>query len=166
MKTIAEAEAALLKIGLLERFRDATKAKLNDDIDRLKADASALLKPTDANIDNLRKRLKAWAVEHRSEVFEPGKKSRRITFGTVGFRSASKIGPLPKHKMADVLAALKSANAYSGIRVKESIDLVALRKWNDVELANMKARLIHKEEFYHEIEKSEIAEKAYTKNQI
>ncbi len=156
IENVAGAEAVLLKIGLLQRLRDKTIADLNAEIEKLKANASNVVKPLDHNIDERTKELTAWATANRQQLFGE-LQSIPITYGRVGFRKSTRISPLPKCKVADILAALKGVNAYSAIRVTEAIDRDALRAWSDSDLYDINARRINKEVFYVKVDEAEVA---------
>ncbi len=166
IKDMAGAEVVLLNVGLAQRLRGEVIARLNADIEMLKANASNTLKPIDDDIDGLTKALKAWATANRQQLFGENQ-SIQITYGRVGFRKSTRISPLPKCKVADILAALKGLNAYSAIRVTEAIDRDALRAWSDSELYDVNAKRINKEVFYAKVDEAEIANQTaqHTKGQ-
>ncbi len=150
VKDLKDANKALAEIGQIKREIGGIEAAMNDEIDRIKADAEAAVAPKASRLASLENGLLAFAEHNKDELFV-GKRSRELDFGSLGYRRSKEIKPQAKHTLAMVLGAIKELGFDEAIRIKESVNKDELATWSDERLALVKARRIKKDTFWYEL---------------
>ena len=137
LRDIRECEHALAELGV-DRDRR---------IDNIKEEYSKMALPLQNRIKKLEADVKAYADAHRAELTG---KSRTLTFGTVGYRTSSRL-ILPASKAAEAIAALKALGRKEFIKTTETLDRAALLR-QPVELLNqIGAYIQQRDEFYYDV---------------
>lgn len=155
VKNDSEANTSLAEIAEIKRSLDKINNCLNDDIDKLKAEAKALAAPHESRLAALENGLMAYAEYNRDELFS-GKKSKEYNFGSIGYRKSTEIKPLTKTTIAQVLGKVKELGFSAAIRVKESLNKDEMHTWPDERLSLVGARRVAKDTFWYEINEEEI----------
>jgi len=159
VKDLTEANRVLAEIGALKRQIEQVNASLSDDIDRLKADAEAKAAPLQSRLACMENGLLAFAEYNKEEVFVE-RRSRELTFGTLGYRRSTEIAAKPKHTMAMVLGKLKELSFAGAIRIQESVNKDELQTWPDERLDLVGARRVKKDTFWYEVKEEEVKQAA------
>ena len=96
--------------------------------------------------------LKDYATGHRGDM--DGKKSKALTFGTVGFRRSTKVKlPSAKEKLAAIIARLRAMGMQECVVVPEAkVDKEALKKYSADIIAETGATLTVEDVFGYEID--------------
>ena len=146
IKGWADADNHLKRLGELDAKLDACQAEAKRQIDHIKANLKTEAAAIQENIKLHTESLEAYCASHRDEV---AGKSRKLNFGTIGWRRSSKI-----HTKKDTLELLKSVfgsrKAKRFLRITEAVDKKALAKLRDEELAAVNARREEKDVFFAE----------------
>lgn len=155
VKDIEQANVCLGEIAGLKRRIEALEARMNDDIDRIKAEAASKTEPLLRRLKALENGLLAFSEYNRDELFKK-KKSIELAFGLLGYRKSTMVKPLPKKRWMDVLERLEELDLKEAIIVKKSPNKDVLRGWSDEKLELVGARKVSKETFWYEIKEEEI----------
>lgn len=155
VKDLAQANATLGEIAGLKRQIDAINAELNEEMDRMKAEAEAHIAPLAARLTSLENGLLAFAEYNKDELFAE-KRSQELTFGILGYRRSSEIAAQPKRTLAQVLEKLEELGFTEGIRTSRSVNKDVLRTWPDERLDLVGARRVEKDTFWYEVKTEEI----------
>ena len=137
LRDIRECEHALTELGV-DRDRR---------IDSVKEEYSKMALPLQNRIKKLEGHVKAYADAHRAELTG---KSRKLNFGTVGYRISSRL-ILPATKAAEAIVTLKAMGRKEFIKTTETLDRAALLR-QPVELLNqIGAYIQQRDEFYYDV---------------
>lgn len=137
LRDIRECEHALTELGV-DRDRR---------IDSVKEEYSKMALPLQNRIKKLEGDVKAYADAHRAELTG---KSRKLNFGTVGYRISSRL-ILPATKAAEAIVTLKAMGRKEFIKTTETLDRAALLR-QPVELLNqIGAYIQQRDEFYYDV---------------
>ncbi len=150
VKDLVQANLVLGEIALLKRNVEAINHDLNDEIDRLKAEAEAKAAPLAARLASLENGLLAYAEHNKDELFAK-KRSKGLDFGELGYRRSTEIKPRPKHTLAMVLGKIKDLGFSAAIRTTETVNKDELATWTDERLELVGARRVKKDTFWYEI---------------
>ena len=99
--------------------------------------------------------LMQFALARREELFK-GRKSRELTFGTIGFRVSSSLRTIKKMTWERVLGVLKERGMTNCIRIKEEVDKEALRTLGPNTLADVGCKLVQEDGFFYELNETEL----------
>lgn len=150
LKTWDDAAYTLKEIGELQiEINDITN-RMNAQISDIKADADLRCKPLLDRIARLEADLKEFAEAHRTDI--PGK-TKKLTFGSLGFRASTKI--IIRNVKA-TLAALAARGMTDCIKVKESIDKTKLEAYSDADLAAVGAMRKQQDCFWYEVDYEQV----------
>lgn len=137
LRDIRECEHALTELGV-DRDRR---------IDSVKEEYSKMALPLQNRIKKLEGDVKAYADAHRAELTG---KSRKLNFGTVGYRISSRL-ILPATKATEAIVTLKAMGRKEFIKTTETLDRAALLR-QPVELLNqIGAYIQQRDEFYYDV---------------
>ena len=150
IEDLDQAEKHLGELASLERDLENIKTKLNDSIDQLKAKAAAEAKPLADRCKELETGLATFAATNKTKLFKRPR-SRKLAFGTIGFRKSTELKPMPKMTWKAVLAKLISLKFTDAIRNKKSVNREELEKWTDERLEQVGVERKKKDEFFIEI---------------
>lgn len=155
INTVEEADATLAEIASRKRQISLFEISLKEEVDRLKAECSAQCAPLKQDIEVREQALVQFALAKKEELFK-GKKSRDLTFGTIGFRLSSSLKTARKMTWDRVLGILKDRGLTQCIRTKEEVDKEALRTMSADALAEVGCKLIQEDTFYYELNETEL----------
>lgn len=141
----AEVDEALRRLGQLSRRLERAEAELAERVARLKEISQERLGPLETERAELERRVEEFTRARRAELTG---RSLELTHGRVGFRTATRIS-LPDPEEA--LARLKRLGLAGCVRVKESVDLAALRRLPPATLAEVGAERHRQERFFYEL---------------
>ncbi len=138
LRDIRECQHALTELGV-DRDRR---------LDDIKSDYTQKATPLENRIKRLESDVKTFVDAHRAELTG---KSRRLIFGTVGYRLSSKL-ILPPAKVADAIAALKAMGHSELLKITESLDREALKKQPEKLLDQIGAYVQERDTFYYDVQ--------------
>lgn len=156
LKNWVDVDNALREIHEAENTLAELEAEKNRRIDAIKQDYAQIATPLQNRIKRLEADTREYVGEHRAEMTG---KSRRLTFGTVGYRSSSKL-VVPTSRLAEIIGRLKSMGLYDCIKTTESLDKEALKKQPTEVILEAGASIKQEDEFYYDIDHDEIADTA------
>jgi phage host-nuclease inhibitor protein Gam len=142
-----DVDSNLREICEIERELQLQEAALNEGVDRLKEEAKVKSAPHRDRKKALELAVKEFCEANRAEFAKS--KSRRLTFGTVGFRLSTKI---MIRRMAETLQALKDLKLNQCIRIKEEVDKEAMKALTDETLAEVGAARKTENAFGYELD--------------
>ncbi len=150
VRDLDHANQTLAEIGQLKRQIAATEAKMNDDIDRIKADAEAAVAPLSSRLASLENGLLAFAEYNKDELFSKAR-SKDLVHGSLGYRRSTELKTLPKMTWKQVLGKLEELGFAEAIRVRRDPDKDALRTWSPERLELIGCKMQEKDTFWYEI---------------
>lgn len=151
-----DADDALRQIHEAKNTLAELDADQNRRIDAVKDEYKRIAQPLKNRIAQAEADLMLFTDAHRAELEG---KSRRLTFGSVGYRVSSKIN-LAGSKLADAIARLKSMGLTQCIKTTETLDKEMLRKQHADVIMEVGASISTKDEFYYDIDHAELTETA------
>lgn len=155
IRDLDHANQALAEMAEIKRSIELIEAKMNADIDQIKAEAESLTVPLRGRLEAFASGLANYAQHNKASLFD-AKKTVELMFGWMGFRRSMELSPAPKSTWAMVLGKLKELSFYEAIRVKEECNKEVLREWPDERLAAVGARRVEKDVFWYELKKEEL----------
>lgn len=141
LKAIAQANNELQVIG----------SSMNMQIDALKEASDKMALPYKEEIKKQELMIKEFVQENRAEMKG---KSRKMTFGTVGFRMSTKLS-LPK-ELKKVIAALRKFDMEDCIILKESVNKDILKTYEEKDILKVGGSLKKEDTFYYEVDQSAV----------
>ena len=148
-----QVDDALREIGQIDRELGLIESGQNAEIDRLKNSAKEQAKPLLARKAVLELAMKEFCEARRAEFTRA--KSKKLTFGNVGFRLSSKV---VIRRVADTLQALKDLGLSHCIRQKEELDKDAMKNLSTETLAEVGASLKTDNAFGYEVDQERLKE--------
>lgn len=146
-----ECDEALRSIG--ENMRDvaAIENVMNEQIANAKSIASGKAAPLKEQIAELELALRDYAMAHRDDM--DGRKSKSLTFGSVGFRRSTRITlPGAKEKVAAIVARLGAKGMTDCIVQPDArVDKDALKKYSAEQIAEIGATLTVEDVFGYDV---------------
>ncbi len=158
IKNLEDANNAMAQIAAIKRELTGIENKMNEDIDRIKAEADIAAAPLNVRLSSIENGLLAFAEFSKEDLFSE-KRSKELDFGSIGYRRSRELKPKPKTTWKMVLGRIKELK-FPAIRTKESVDKDELSKWPDERLDLVGARRVKKDTFWYEIDEKKIADKA------
>jgi phage host-nuclease inhibitor protein Gam len=154
--TIDQADAALAEIADIDRATDAIAAKLNEDIDGLKAMAAEEIAPLAERKAALGDGLLNFAALN-GPLFN-GKKSLDRPFGKFGYRKSTSLALLKSvaSTWKEVLGRLRQYGFRDAIRTKEEVDKEVMSSWPNERLGVCGVQRVEKDEFFYEVKREEL----------
>ena len=151
-----ECDAALRSIG--ESLRDiaAIENVMNEQIASAKAAATDKAAPLKEQVAELELALRDYAQTHRDDM--DGRKSKLLTFGSVGFRRSTRISlPSAKEKVAAIVARLRAKDmADCVVQPEPRVDKDALKKYGAEQIAEVGATLIVEDVFGYDVDAAKL----------
>ena len=146
-----ECDEALRTIGEHTRDIAAIEGVMNEQIANAKTIAADKAAPLKEQIAELELALRDYAMTHRDDM--DGRKSKQLTFGTVGFRRSTRIAlPSAKEKLAAIVARLKSKGMTDCIVQPDArVDKDALKKYSAEQIAEVGATLTVEDVFGYDV---------------
>jgi phage host-nuclease inhibitor protein Gam len=154
IKSWEEADQALLRIGRLERGIELYEAGMQEEIEKAKAAGQAAAAPLQQEKGRLVLQLQAFCEGHREEMKG---KSRRLNYGTVGFRQSARI---VIKAVKSCVAALKALGFEEYLIVKETPNKERLKELTDEALEKVGARRVTEDAFGYEVDRERVQEAA------
>lgn len=155
VSTVEEADATLAEIAARKRQISLHEIALKEDVDKLKAECAARCEPLKKDIEAREQALVQFALARREELFK-NRKSRELTFGTIGFRVSSSLRTIKKMTWERVLGVLKERGMTHCIRIKEEVDKEALRTLGPNTLADVGCKLTQEDAFFYDLNEAEL----------
>lgn len=150
-----DANNALLEIAQAEVALTKIEGDMNVKINLIKETAETAATPIKERIAELERQLKAFAELNRPDF---GKvKTKKLTFGEVGFRASSSI----KFKTAQtqkIIENLRKLDMADCINVKETINKDVLRTYTDEKVIQSGATVQKTNVFWYETDKQKLAD--------
>ena len=100
--------------------------------------------------------LRDYAQTHRDDM--DGRKSKLLTFGSVGFRRSTRISlPSAKEKVAAIVARLRAKDmADCVVQPEPRVDKDALKKYGAEQIAEVGATLIVEDVFGYDVDAAKL----------
>lgn len=155
VKTWEDVNPTLRRIGELDRDLETIQCRMNELIDKAKAESEAAGKPLLEEKKRLAKDMERYCVKHRAEIAGSAK---TFTHGRVVFRFSTR---LVIHSVVATLAAIRDKLGRSGekyVRVKEEPDKDALGELPEETLLTLGVIKKSEEKFSYDIDKATIAD--------
>ena len=149
LKSWDEVNERLRELGACEIDISLINAEMNMAIDAAKRQAEESAAQLKAEMSRLKAEIKEFA-EYNKAAMEG--KSKRMTFGKVGFRQSSGVS-YPAKDADTVLRNLKELGMTDCVNVKETINKEALEKYSDERIAGVGACRKVKDNFFIEVAK-------------
>lgn len=146
-----EVNAALKAIAQANNELQVINSSMNMQIDALKEASDKMALPYKDEIKKQELMIKEFVSENRAEMKG---KSRRMTFGTVGFRASTKLS-LPK-ELKKVIAALRKFDMEDCIILKETVNKDILKTYEEKDILKVGGSLKKEDSFYYEIDQSAV----------
>ena len=140
LKTIAEAGHEL----------EMLHSAMNLQVDALKKEFDEAARPYHEKVKQNELLVKEFTAASRAEMEG---KSKKLTFGTVGFRMSTKLG-LPKD-VAKVITNLRKYGMEKCITTKESVNKDILKTYEEKDILKVGGKLQKEDTFYYELSKLE-----------
>ena len=146
-----ECDEALRAIGEHTRDIMAIENVMNEQIAAARAAAADKATPLKEQVAQLELALRDYAMNHRDDM--DGKKSKALTFGTLGFRRSTKIKlPGAKEKLAAIISRLQAMGMHECVSKPEPrVDKEALKKYSPDVIAETGATLTVEDVFGYEV---------------
>ena len=145
-ESIEEVARLISAIGRQQRFLAQIQADLNNEIERLKADALKKSQPRQQTIQELMERVYIFAESHRNELTDGGKtKTVHLPTGDVFWRMTPPSCLI--RNVENVIAQCKALGLDNFIRVKEEPDKAAMLREPEVAAQIKGVKITQKEEF-------------------
>lgn len=145
IKNWEETDEVMKKLLECQLEVEKIEAEMNKDIAEIKKAAEDLARPYKDNIKKNELLLKEFVTVHKSEL---DGKSKRMNFGTVGFRMSTKV-VLPKMIEA-VLENLKKYGMHDCINTKETVNKDILKTYEPDVILNVGGTLKTEDTFWYE----------------
>lgn len=150
-KSWEQVDEALKQISKINQELKIHEARLNKDIDTIKANVQSTIAPLQEEKERLEKNVREFTEANMEEFKE--KKSMDFSFGQVGFRKSTSI--ITRNVKA-ILEALKNNKMFDCITVKESINKEELEKYDDESLSKVGAKRKTEDKFFYKINEERI----------
>lgn len=142
----AEVDEALKEIAAANNELQIINGRMNMQIDALKEASEKLATPYKEGIKKQELLIKEFVQANRNDMKG---KSRKLTFGTVGFRASTKLS-LPKD-LKRVIASLRKNGMEDCIVKKESVNKDILKIYSEKDILKVGGKLKKEDAFYYEV---------------
>lgn len=151
LRSWQECDEALRTIGECTRDIAALEGVMNEQIANAKAIAADKAAPLKEQVAEMELALRDYAQTHRDDM--DGRKSKLLTFGSVGFRRSTRITlPGAKEKLAAIVARLRAKGMTDCIvQPDPKVDKDALKKYGAEQVAEVGATLIVEDVFGYDV---------------
>lgn len=150
LKSWDQADEALKEIAEAEHELDMLHSAMNMQVDALKKQFDEAAKPYHEKVKKNELLVKEFASSSREQM---DGKSKKLTFGTVGFRMSTKLG-LPKD-VAKVIKNLRKYGMEKCITTKESVNKDILKTYEEKDILKVGGKLQKEDTFFYELNKIE-----------
>lgn len=145
----AEVDEALREIAQQERGITKREVAMNKQIEAAKADCVKASQPLLDKKEQLEKQVEDFVRAHKEDLGD--KKSRQLTYGTVGFRSSTSL-VVPKGSKEAVLKNLHLYGLRECIKTEETILRDVLKQKAKEMVEKVGCHLVPKETYFKEID--------------
>jgi phage host-nuclease inhibitor protein Gam len=142
-----QAEAAMCELAVVCRQIKSIEIDAKENIDLIKANASAEMEPLLDRKKELGNALGTYATLNKDKLFTK-RKSVETPFGIFGWRKTTKLTTASKVTLADVLERLKKLGIREAIKTEESVDKSAMADWPDTRLKTVGMRRLVEDKFF------------------
>lgn len=146
--------AALKAIAQANNELNVINSSMNMQIDALKEASDNMARPYKDEIKKQELLIKEFVQANRADMKG---KSRKMTFGTVGFRMSTKLS-LPK-ELKKVIAALRKFDMTDCIVSKETVNKDILKTYDEKDILKVGGSLKKEDTFYYEVDQVAVAAK-------
>lgn len=152
-----DADIALKDIAEAENAKAEIEAEMNRQINMIKEAAEKAVKPHTTLIAERNKQLKSFAEVNRVDFGKA--KSKKLTFGELGFRASSKV-VIKQGTIAQVIKNLRKLGMADCINIKESINKDSLKTYSEDKIVKAGASLKKEDTFWYETDQQELPQVA------
>lgn len=145
-----QVDEALKAIAEAGNELEMLHSAMNLQVDALKKEFDEAARPYHEKMKQNELLVKEFTAASRAEMEG---KSKKLTFGTVGFRMSTKLG-LPKD-VAKVIANLRKYGMEKCITTKESVNKDVLKTYEEKDILKVGGKLQKEDTFYYELNKLE-----------
>lgn len=145
-----QADEKLKSLGDLINTIAVAESVAKDEIDRIKEDLKQITAPAAAQIEVLTASLQAFCAAHAEDF--AGAKSRKLQFGTVGWRASTAIKVSNAKDTVELLKTVFGKKAEAYLRIKEEPDKDCLARLTDEQLDAVGCRRENRDVFFAEPE--------------
>lgn len=156
INSIQDADSTLAKIAALGRNIQFIETGMNDDIAKVKLEASEKAEPFRQEMAALVDSLQRYALYHKAELFK-GRRTLDLTFGSFGFRASTVLKTVGKTTWERVLEKLRDLGLEKCIRVKEEVDEERVKGLGEDQLKALGCKLAQLDTFFCEPCEQELA---------
>jgi len=149
-----EADEALKELAFIMGKLDAIDKNMNERIAGIKSKAVADAAPIKTRKKALETALEAFGKYNKS-LFEL-KRSKELMYGTLGFRKATKLKPVPKTTWAQILVDVIEKNIIKALKIKKALNKEELETWTDEDLGKISVRRVEVDGFWFEVERETV----------
>lgn len=153
LKDWEEVDAALKAIAEANNELAVINGGMNMQINALKEASDNMAKPYKEKIKQQELLIKEFVQANRADMKG---KSRKLTFGTVGFRMSTKLS-LPK-EVKKVITLLRKNGMDDCITVKEGVNKDILKTYDEKDILKVGGKLSREDAFYYETEQTAVSE--------
>lgn len=150
LKSWEQVDQALREIAEANNELAMLHSAMNLQVDTLKKQFDEAAKHYHEKVKKNELLVKEFVSANREEM---DGKSKKLTFGTVGFRMSTKLG-LPKD-LAKVIKNLKKYHMEKCITTKESVNKDVLRTYEEKDILKVGGRLQKEDAFFYDLSKVE-----------
>lgn len=154
LKSWDEADQALRQIGICDLAIQNIEGKMNLEILEIKQAAKDSLKPLVEKKEGLELALKEWTELNRTDIKG---KTRKLVFGTVGFRLSTKV-LVAKDKVKAVIASLLRMKLSDCVKVTYTLKKDELKKLPEETLSELGVVLKEEDGFGYDVDYEKIKE--------
>lgn len=158
VETLEEANVMLAEIAERQRVISLINAGMNEKIDGLKKQAEAECSPLFQQVEEREQALARFAACHKESLFTKPK-SRELSFGELGFRSATSTVLLNrKWNWGMVVNALKTCRLGKYVRttIKYEVDKEAVRELPEEKLAGLGLKVKQEDTFFYALKEETV----------
>lgn len=147
-----DVNASLKAIAQANNELQVINSSMNMQIDALKEASDKMALPYKDEIKKQELMIKEFVQANRADMKG---KSRKMTFGTVGFRMSTKLS-LPK-ELKKVIAALRKFGMTDCIVSKETVNKDILKTYDEKDILKVGGSLKKEDTFYYEVDQAAVA---------
>ena len=148
LKSWDEVNDSLKLIGEAQNAINTIEAELNDQITDLKTAAKEKVKKHEDVIKINEALIQQYTTEHKDELKG---KSKKLAFGTLGFRLSTKL-ILPK-AIKTVVESLQRNGMMDCLTTKVTVNKEVLKTYDEAEILNVGASLESEDTFWYETDR-------------
>ena len=156
--SLAEADEALARMGVLQRRIDEIEAEAEARIESAKAGAAHQIGPLKAALQDILAGLEKYVTTNRPDVLGKAK-SKTLNHGKVGFRKSTSTWWPHDAIVAEALEKLGYPELVETIRKPDKTSIRALAKQGEFDLADLYVEVTSDDVFFAEPSSSKVGER-------